>query len=439
MKAPERHVYAILSGDFDTTQADLGISPETLGWRSCLGLHLWYKFGGGAQAGTSLEQLRMVMDSYDASWQARKAPRPRPSYASASCPQDQSHDVCYRLLQCYAQTPVSLDPRSHRAAVLDCSFVWHLQSLLAEIPADGASVRAALPPQKLHTDFIFQLEARGLLRWAIYVATQRQLKSDTAEPASLELTPFVLDLLCRYSPTLSDADFQWLRDEVGLPVGWLTYARAVAAASVGDAVEESIRLAEMLGQMGGAADVWPLRRSLLAFAKQMQSALAPEVTLLVDVDSDAAGTATPTPFAEPLCRWARQRLRAVALSRLAPCFAAVPRRRSGGNSDLGGTLAKLLKDLDSLSTQAGVALPSTSVRMTAAVGASACTACALEGAYRASQLVREKTAAAGAVRDDGHRSPTRPRLSPDTDSAGRSMEAPMDEDDAGGDDDLWCA
>ncbi len=431
MKAPEKHVYAILSGDFDTTQADLGISPETLGWRSCLGLHMWYKFGGGAQAGTSLEQLHMIVDSYDASWQARKAPRPRPSYASPSCPQDQSHDVCYSLLQCYAQTPISLDPRAHRAAVLDCSFVWHLQSLLAEIPAGGGSVRAALPPQQLHTDFIFQLEARGLLRWAIYVATQWQLKSYAVESTSLELTPFVLDLLCRYSPALSDADFQWLRDEVGLPLGWLTYARAVTAASVGDAVEEAIRLAETLGQMGGAS-----RFDLLAFAKQLQSTLAPEVTLLVDVDSDAAGAATPTPFAEPLCRWARQRLRAVALSRLAPCFAAVPRRRSGGENDLGGALARLLQLLDTVSAQADVALPSTSVRMTAAVGASACTACALEGAYRASQLVREKTAAAGAVPDDGHRSPTRPRLSPDTDSAGGSTKTPMDEDD--GDDDLWC-
>ena len=437
MKAPERHVYAILSGEFDTTQEDLGISPDTLGWRSCLGLHMWYKFGGGSQSGSSLEQLRTVMDSYDASWQAEKAPRPRPPYALRACPQDQSHDVCYSLLQCYAQTPVSLDPRAHRPAVLDCSFVWHLQSLLAEIPAADGTVRPALPPQKLHSDFIFQLEARGLLRWAIYVATQCQPQSATPVPASLERTPFALDLLCRYAPGLSDADFLWLRDEVGLPLGWLTYARAVTAASVGDAVEESIRLAETLGEMGGAASTWPFRRPLLTFAKQMQSTLAPEVTLLVDLDSDAAGAATTTPFAEPLCRWARQRLRAVALSRLAPCFAAVPRRRSGGENDLGGMLARLLQLLDTVSTQADVALSSAPVRMTAAVGASACTACALEGAYRASQMLREKTAAAGAAREDGHRSPTRPRLS-DTDSAGGSTEACMDED-MDGSDDLWCA
>merc|ERR1711871_135949 len=101
----------------------------------------------------------MVINSYEAAWQARKAPRPRPSYAPPSCPSDQAHDVCYSLLQCYAQSPISLDPRAYRPAVLDCSFVWHLQSLLANIPTtDDGSGKAALPPQTLQTDFIFQLE-----------------------------------------------------------------------------------------------------------------------------------------------------------------------------------------------------------------------------------------------------------------------------------------
>lgn len=434
MKQPERHVYAILSGDFDTTQADLGVSPEHLGWRSCLGLHMWYKFGGGSQSQTSLEQLRIVIDSYDVAWQGRKAPRPRPSYALPSCPQDQAHDVCYSLLQCYAQSPISLDPRAHRPAVMDCSFVWHLQSLLAEIPTADGSGRAALPPQVLHADFIFQLETRGLLRWAIYVATQWQPNSGATPPSSLEQTPLALELLCRYTPRLSNDDLLWLRDEVGLPLGWLTCARAFAAASVGDAVEETIRLAETLGQMGGGSSAWPHRRTLLAFAKQIQSALAPEVLLLVDVDTDNAGVAASTPFSEPLCRWARQRLRVVALSRLAPCFAAAPRRRLGDEDDLGKKLASLLNLLGDVSAQAGVP-----VWMTAAVGASAHTACVLEGAYLASQMIREqdaKTEKAMALGDHGRRSPTRPRLSADTDSS-MSTETAMDED-ADQSDDPWC-
>ena len=434
MKAPERHVYGILSGDFDTLQADLGISPETLGWRSCLGLHMWYKFGGGVQSRTALEQLHTVMDSYDAAWQIKKAPRPRPSYASPSCPQDQPHDVCYSLLQSYARAPVALDPRAHRPSVLDCSFVWHLQRLLAEIPALEGNTVAALPPQKLHTDFILQLEARGLLRWAIYVATQWRPETSAHASVSLEQTPLALELLCRYAPALSDEDLAWLQDEVELPLGWLTYARAIMAASIGDAVEESIRLAETLGQMGGTSNLWPFRRPLLAFAQQMQSTLAPEVVLLVDTDADAHSAAAPSPFAEPLCRWARQRLRAVALSRLAPCFAAASRRRPGGEDDLGGTLTRLLQLLNTISTQADLALPSAAVRMTAAVGVSACTACALEGAFRASQVVRERVAAAAVY--DGRRSPTRPRLSPDPDSSPTA--AAMDEDESQSDD-LWCA
>ena len=437
MKAPERHVYAILSGDFDTTQQDLGISPETLGWRSCLGLHLWYKFGGGTQSATTLKQLHTVMDSYDTSWQAQTAPRPRPSYALPSCAADQVHDVCYTLLHSYARGPVTLDPRAHRPAVLDCSFVWHLQSLLADIAgADGA--KAALPPQKLHTDFIFQLEARGLLRWAIYVATQWRPESGAGTAVPLEQTPLALELLCRYAPKLSAADLVWLRDEVGLPLGWLTYARALTAASVGDAVAEAIRLAETLAEMGGtSSSLWPFRRPLLAFAEQMRSALGPEVELLVAAaDADAAETAAAPfaePFAEPLCRWARQRLRAVALSRLAPCFAAASRRRASGEADLGGSLARLLRLLSTVATQADLALPSASVRMPAVIGAPSCTACALEGAFLACQTVRERGEdRAGQCGEDGRRSPTRPRLSPN------SSTEPMDEEQSESED-LWCA
>ena len=68
----------------------------------------------------------------------------------------------------------------------------------------------------------------------------------------------------------------------------------MAAAYIGDAVEESIRLAETLAQIGGTAHRWPL----LEFAKNMQLMLAPEVELLVDADNDAQSATVRTPYAE---------------------------------------------------------------------------------------------------------------------------------------------
>ena len=76
--ASEKHVYALLSGEFDITQQELGISPETLGWRSCLGLHMWYKFGGGAQSGTAVDQLRMIMTV--TTWHGSLGRHPNPGY-----------------------------------------------------------------------------------------------------------------------------------------------------------------------------------------------------------------------------------------------------------------------------------------------------------------------------------------------------------------------
>ena len=336
MKPQEKHVYGIISGDFDTTEQYLGVSPETLGWRSCLGLHLWYKFGGGPQTASPVAQLHTVMESYDAAWQTQRAPRPRPPYAGRDCPADQVHDVCYALLQSFGRFPVALEPRAYTPSVLNCSFVWHLQSLLADMPATHASdatAMAALPPQRLHSDFIFQLETLGLLRWAIYVATQWRPATAAASTGPAR-TPLAFELLCRFAPQLSEEEFLWLRDEVGIPLGWLAYARALTAGSSGDAVEEAVRLAEALAEMGSdtSSAHWPFRRPLLLFALEVQSALAPDLALLVDAEAPAP-EGDPVPFAQPLCRWARHRLRAVVLGRLAPCVIASLRRRRLGEHD----------------------------------------------------------------------------------------------------------
>ena len=64
----------------------------------------------------------------------------------------------------------------------------------------------------------------------------------------------------------------------------------------------------------------------------MQSALAPDLALLVDAEAPAP-EGDPVPFAQPLCRWARHRLRAVVLGRLAPCVIASLRRRRLGEHD----------------------------------------------------------------------------------------------------------
>ena len=141
----------------------------------------------------------------------------------------------------------------------------------------------APPSPQLTSAYVFQLESRGQLRLAVYIAAVTQSKNSQQTTT----TPLALELLCRYAPSLTREDFSWLHYDVGLPLCWLAYSRALAARHRGDAAAEAILLAETLAcaSFNIGAYSQPTLFSLLGFAARMREGLAPELDSLASPEA----------------------------------------------------------------------------------------------------------------------------------------------------------
>ncbi|XP_017084133.2 nuclear pore complex protein Nup98-Nup96 [Drosophila eugracilis] len=199
---------------------------EDHNWLTVLALQLWY-----FTAPTST--ITDALNAYNSAFQAEElyAEPPSPSYKDA--PTDTKkpiYDLRYHVLQLYSKRMHSLEetlnPITHTADPMDFRLSW---LLLQTLRALGYHHCSPLVEARISVDFASQLENEGLWHWSIFVllhikrrphrerAVQQMLQRNVSVSAKVPL----------------NAEERFVVEELGVPMSWVDYAKAVKAGSSG--------------------------------------------------------------------------------------------------------------------------------------------------------------------------------------------------------------
>ncbi|KAJ3408557.1 hypothetical protein HDU80_005274 [Chytriomyces hyalinus] len=269
------NVWKLMAGNVGYWDASLVAVASQDSWRQAFGLFFWYAKGGGLG-------LEGALEEYDNAWRpgARlDAKPPLPKYLAAakrSNQKDGIKDVCYNLMKLATNSETVLEtvliPATMGSNVLDHRISWLLWLVLSrakrlrEFSQHGGLVRVFDGTAKM-TDasddaadeseenlltsilvsqtadactlsFCSSLQAIGLWQWAAFVALF--LSTQTGREA------VVRDILARFYPmdAKDEESEEWLFlvGKLRIPPVWIHEAKALAARSSGNVVQESINL-----------------------------------------------------------------------------------------------------------------------------------------------------------------------------------------------------
>ncbi|XP_036674150.3 nuclear pore complex protein Nup98-Nup96 [Drosophila suzukii] len=199
---------------------------EDNNWLTVLAMQLWY-----FTAPTST--ITDALNAYNNAFQAEEcyAEPPKPSYKDA--PTDTKkpvYDLRYHVLQLYSKRTHSLEetlnPITHTADPMDFRLSW---LLLQTLRALGYRHCSPLTEARLSVDFASQLENEGLWQWSIFVllhikrrpqrerAVQQMLQRNVSVSAKVPL----------------NVEERFVVEELGVPMSWVDYAKAVKAGASG--------------------------------------------------------------------------------------------------------------------------------------------------------------------------------------------------------------
>lgn len=199
---------------------------ENKNWLTALALQLWY-----FTAPTS--SITDALNAYNDAFQAEEcyAEPPKPSYRDA--PTDTKkpvYDLRYHLLQLHSKRMHSLEetlnPITHTADAMDFRLSW---LLLQTLRALGYRHCSPLTEARLSVDFASQLENEGLWQWGIFVLLhiKQQTQRERAVQQMLQRNVSVSAKVALY------AEERFIVEELGIPMSWVDYAKAVKAGASG--------------------------------------------------------------------------------------------------------------------------------------------------------------------------------------------------------------
>jgi len=229
-------VYNLLSGNVD---AVVGIADND--WKRAFGLYLWY--------GTPKDSpIHTALYSFVSAANKGQAPKPIPWHVKKVSEGDNISDVCFELIRIFCCTedwdllsekmeatlpilPDLLCPLGTTPDILDCSFLWHLCSVLQSIDVFPQSLSGEYSDavQRITTSYIAQIESmENLVHWAVYVALH--IADDDLRAKTVK------DLLARYCDEWreDEALVGFLLGDLGIPQVWLEEAKIIWAESHGD-------------------------------------------------------------------------------------------------------------------------------------------------------------------------------------------------------------
>lgn len=229
-------VYNLLSGNVDSV---VGIADDD--WKRAFGLYLWY--------GTPKDSpIHTALESFISAANKGAAPHPVPWHVKEIPATDTISDVCFELIRIFCCTedwdllsekmdaalpilPDLLCPLGTTPDILDCSFLWHLFSVLQSIGVFPQSLAGEYSDavQRITTSYIAQIESmENLVHWAIYVALH--IADDDLRAKTVK------DLLTRYCDQWREDDdlVGFLLGDLGIPQAWLEEAKIIWAESHGD-------------------------------------------------------------------------------------------------------------------------------------------------------------------------------------------------------------
>mmetsp|Transcript_4272 Transcript_4272/g.15365 ORF Transcript_4272/g.15365 Transcript_4272/m.15365 type:complete len:1910 (+) Transcript_4272:127-5856(+) len=231
----------LLAGDVRNALLD-GIEID---WRRRLGLWLWYGLPATAPLKTINEMFLLELEE-------QTSPRPLPLYAEGVklVPHD---DVCFHIYQLFCK--VRYDQASMRAMfmpgtstdnLLDSRLSWHLYTLLRAMSGvlDDGEDSALF---HLHSDFAAQLEAAGMIEWAVYALLHLPAKGSYKDPRA----GAVKSLLARNVEVWSSEEREtFLLEALHVPFVWLYEAKAELAGYHKDwnTMLECLLLSELWGR-----------------------------------------------------------------------------------------------------------------------------------------------------------------------------------------------
>lgn len=261
-----KRLLRVLSGELEA------VITESLTWRQCLGLHVWYlQRAATAVSGedTALTPIHHTSagDSVAAYVEsvANNTSAP-PLLASAGTKQlrhryqfdddydntdDLSHhDTTFQLLQLYANGEHHLwdllEPAAMTRFGTDSHTSWHLLTTLQALFGDDL-VRMSRTDSRLHYEkwhqltmsYALQLEALGLWQWALYVLLHLPLPPDRKLDWSMLREHALRHIIDRHGEALlratpADDTAAFLESQLYLPAAWLSESRALFARYSGE-------------------------------------------------------------------------------------------------------------------------------------------------------------------------------------------------------------
>ncbi|KAJ3223087.1 hypothetical protein HDU81_009433 [Chytriomyces hyalinus] len=269
------NVWKLITGNVGYWDASLIAAASHDSWRQAFGLFFWYAKGGGLE-------LESALDEYDNAWHPAapldaKPPLPKYLAAKQSNQKDGVKDVCYNLMKLATNSETVLEtvliPATMGPNVLDHRISWLSWLVLSrakrlrEFSQHGGLVRifngngaakmsndedaAEESEENLLTSilvsqtadmctlsFCSSLQAIGLWQWAVFVALF--LSTQAGREA------LVRDILARFYPmdAKDEESEEWLFlvGKLSIPPVWIHEAKALAARSAGNVVQESINL-----------------------------------------------------------------------------------------------------------------------------------------------------------------------------------------------------
>ncbi|XP_052837184.1 LOW QUALITY PROTEIN: nuclear pore complex protein Nup98-Nup96 [Drosophila gunungcola] len=199
---------------------------EDNNWLTVLAMQLWY-----FTAPTST--ITDALNAYNKAFQAEEcyAEPPKPSYKDAPTETKKPvYDLRYHLLQLYSKRTHSLEetlnPITHTADPMDFRLSW---LLLQTLRALGYRHCSPLTEARLSVDFASQLENEGLWHWSIFVLLhiKRRPQRERAVQQMLERNVSVS------AKVPLNAEERFVVEELGIPMSWVDYAKAVKAGASG--------------------------------------------------------------------------------------------------------------------------------------------------------------------------------------------------------------
>lgn len=172
-------IYRLLAGRVTEALAAQRPALDSLDWRRCFGLYLWYGSGASSTGGFGGAVEEFYQDAVDG-----VAALPIPLYSEVGGVKALGYDICLELLRLQTRHGLGLHgsdflsrllrPSGYSSDPLDYSLSWLLADVLQSIDLVPGAPASGPSPWQLHwahVGLIQQLQALGgMSEWAIFVA-----------------------------------------------------------------------------------------------------------------------------------------------------------------------------------------------------------------------------------------------------------------------------